>query len=129
MSYTPTNWKDGDLVTSAKLNKLEQGVAAGGIQVIHVDNENGTLDKTWQEIYDGGFGVIVGEDGGMIFYEQILMIGQMNSSTYGVTTVAFDPSGLKQHYYIASSPDDYPVWSSKPSINDPSEDDNTPNVM
>ena len=23
MSYTPTNWKDGDLVTSAKLNKIE----------------------------------------------------------------------------------------------------------
>ena len=27
MSYTPTEWKSGDVVTSAKLNKLEQGVA------------------------------------------------------------------------------------------------------
>lgn len=27
MSYTPTEWAKGDVVTSAKLNKLEQGVA------------------------------------------------------------------------------------------------------
>lgn len=31
MAYTPTNWSDGDLITAAKLNKLEQGLA--GIQV------------------------------------------------------------------------------------------------
>lgn len=30
MSYTPTEWKTGDVVTSAKLNKLEQGVADAG---------------------------------------------------------------------------------------------------
>lgn len=26
MAYTPTQWKDGDLITAEKLNKLEQGV-------------------------------------------------------------------------------------------------------
>jgi len=59
MSYEPTNWKDGDLVTAKKLNKLEQGVAnagssGGGVgtMVIHMDDETGVLDKTWQEIYD-----------------------------------------------------------------------------
>lgn len=26
MAYTPTTWKDGDLITAEKLNKLEQGV-------------------------------------------------------------------------------------------------------
>lgn len=37
MSYTPTNWKAGDVVTSAKLNKMEQGIAAGGgIRVVHL---------------------------------------------------------------------------------------------
>ena len=35
MSYEPTNWKSGDVVTSAKLNKLEQGVAAGSL-IVHV---------------------------------------------------------------------------------------------
>lgn len=27
MAYTPTTWADGDLITAAKMNKLEQGVA------------------------------------------------------------------------------------------------------
>lgn len=37
MSYTPTNWKAGDVVTSAKLNKMEQGIAAGGgIRIVHM---------------------------------------------------------------------------------------------
>lgn len=30
MAYEPTVWKSGDVVTSAKLNKMEQGIAAGG---------------------------------------------------------------------------------------------------
>ena len=41
MSYEPTNWKDGDLVTSAKLNKMEQGIAAsGGIRIVHLTEED-----------------------------------------------------------------------------------------
>lgn len=30
MAYEPTNWRTGDVVTSAKLNKIEQGIASGG---------------------------------------------------------------------------------------------------
>ena len=42
MSYTPTNWKAGDVVTSAKLNKMEQGIAAsGGIRVVHLTFPSG----------------------------------------------------------------------------------------
>ena len=33
MSYEPIVWKDGDLVTSAKLNKIEQGIA-GNIMIV-----------------------------------------------------------------------------------------------
>lgn len=63
MSYEPTNWKDGDLVTSAKLNKIEQGIAAGsGMMVVNEvydeDTEITSLDKTWQEIYDAAPNVI-----------------------------------------------------------------------
>ena len=37
MSYNPTNWSDGDLVTSAKLNKIEQGITnIQGIKVVQV---------------------------------------------------------------------------------------------
>lgn len=57
MSYEPTVWKDGDLVTSAKLNKLEQGVANGGnFEVINMELVWNTgslsLDKTAGEIID-----------------------------------------------------------------------------
>lgn len=57
MSYEPTNWKTGDVVTSAKLNKLENGVAnagVGGAFIVNaVDHPEGLyyqLDKTWLEI-------------------------------------------------------------------------------
>ena len=63
MSYDPTNWKTGDVVTSAKLNKLEQGVA-GACGVLIVTDTDGTLDKTWQEIYDAQFAVIKKDDDG-----------------------------------------------------------------
>lgn len=46
MSYEPTQWKTGDIVTSAKLNRLENAVANVGILVIN--DQNGTLDKTYQ---------------------------------------------------------------------------------
>ena len=60
MSYEPTVWKDGDLVTSAKLNKLEQGVANGvangvNFEVINMELSNQgppSLDKTAGEIID-----------------------------------------------------------------------------
>ena len=51
MAYTKNTWKTGDIVTSEKLNHIEDGIAnAGGVMVINVTS--GTLDKTWQEIYD-----------------------------------------------------------------------------
>ena len=58
MSYTPTEWQRGDIVTSQKLNKLEQGVAnAGGGGVFYVTmviagEDPIILNKTWKEIRD-----------------------------------------------------------------------------
>ena len=37
MSYTPTTWQSGDVITSTKLNKLEQGVA-GNILIVDIIN-------------------------------------------------------------------------------------------
>lgn len=60
MSYEPTNWKSGDVVTSSKLNKMEQGIAnaGGGSSVVVVgvevaNTEDGatvTVDKTFAEL-------------------------------------------------------------------------------
>ena len=45
MSYEPTNWQAGDTVTSAKLNKMEQGIANGGIRIVHVI-DTGEINET-----------------------------------------------------------------------------------
>ena len=58
MSYDPTVWKSGDTITSAKLNKLEQGVAdaqggggGGGGMVVKISGSDTlTMDKTFGEI-------------------------------------------------------------------------------
>lgn len=61
MAYESTVWKTGDVVTSSKLNKLENGVANsagdGNLIVHETVTEDGDstiymLDKTWQELYD-----------------------------------------------------------------------------
>ena len=57
MSYEPTNWKTGDVVTSAKLNKLENAVANGYLVVHKTSTETDegvtlTLDRTFKDIYD-----------------------------------------------------------------------------
>ena len=59
MSYIPTEWQTGDIVTAEKLNKLEEGVAAsggggGGGLVVNVtwdeEGTTATLDKNYNEI-------------------------------------------------------------------------------
>lgn len=62
MSYTPTEWKTGDIVSSQRLNKLEEGVKdAYEVMVINgtvsiSDRTNvvtdATMEKTAEEIYN-----------------------------------------------------------------------------
>ena len=55
MSYTPTNWQSGDIITSAKLNKMEQGIANGGGVLLVTASQDETsggyiCDKTGDEV-------------------------------------------------------------------------------
>lgn len=59
MAYTPTEWQSGDIVTSAKLNKIENGIASaggGGVMYVTITDEvvEGetvySADKTVDEI-------------------------------------------------------------------------------
>ena len=52
MAYTKNTWADGDVVTSEKLNHMEDGIANSGGGVMVINDTDNTLDKTWQEIYD-----------------------------------------------------------------------------
>lgn len=53
MSYTPTEWKAGDTVTSTKLNKMEQGIVNSDIiEIIEMTQteEELVIGKTAKEI-------------------------------------------------------------------------------
>lgn len=56
MAYVKQNWETGELITSQKLNHMEDGIAEGGGGAFMINaNDDGTsvtLDKTWQEIWD-----------------------------------------------------------------------------
>lgn len=59
MAYTKNTWRTGDIVSSQKLNHMEDGIAnsenvfiVGGVSLDENGDPIGTLDKTWQEIYN-----------------------------------------------------------------------------
>lgn len=116
MSYNPTQWSAGDTVTSAKLNKMEQGISNNGCLEINMifDEETGEphLDKTWQEIYDANISIInipFSSSGGKVSYAPthsiIISIGQ-DEEDYFVLTI-FGKSSLM---FYAATPNDYPVY-------------------
>lgn len=109
MSYTPTEWKSGDVITSEKLNNLEQGVAdassGGGGGVLIVNDVSGTLDKTWKEIYDATTGgklcLISVTNNGFDILALITIIATDHDTMYGV--------GADNKQYETSTEDGYPV--------------------
>lgn len=67
MTYTPTVWECGDVITAEKLNKLEQAVAQGGSSaplIVTMSDRDATIEEcpsggfaadfshSWQEMYD-----------------------------------------------------------------------------
>lgn len=47
MAYTPTEWQSGDIVTSAKLNKIENGIAGTNGLCVLTDY---TLNKSYNDL-------------------------------------------------------------------------------
>lgn len=126
MAYEPTNWQAGDVVTSAKLNKMEQGIASGAnILVAHamqevVDNESSgeeasptvlKLDKTAREILDADFTIVIIDipESIMANTTQILFIAaiQVNPETeaYQFSILTYNQP------FVAATEDDYPVMT------------------
>lgn len=94
MAYEPTNWKSGDVVTSAKLNKLEQGVA-NTVVVCDISLADSTSSMTGTELLNAinaGYYVvgrlngktpstdIITMDGGVAF--QFISIDFENNTMY-----------------------------------------------
>lgn len=120
MAYEPTVWKSGDVITSTKLNKLENGVAeagggtGGGVLVVNATSTETevVLDKTWKEIYDAPFASI-----SMKFDEDLesykFYVGSVvknANNTYSVFAFEIGSSfHITGYEFVASSPTDYPV--------------------
>lgn len=137
MSYTPTQWKAGDTVTSAKLNKMEQGIAGGAniliAQIIETTQEaddggssgpelrsaststdsvpTARLDKTAREILDADFTFITGEyTAGMITYRDFAYVAgiSQNLETGAYQFAVFMGTDGELNSFIAETEDDYP---------------------
>ena len=71
MSYTPTDWKTGDVITADKLNNMEQGIVNAGGKIMFVQftdpsgsGETLTCEKTHDELVSS-------------FAQGTVMIGQL----------------------------------------------------
>lgn len=114
MTYNPTNWKTGDVVTSAKLNNIEKGIT-NSVLVVDLDVENQRLDKTAREIVDAGIAVFKMQVFGETFASPRLGIfteaNEMIDGTHA-GEIAMDFYFLPDSYVLtayAKSLDDYPV--------------------
>lgn len=110
MSYTPTNWKSGDVVTSTKLNKLEQGVAAAGGGALLVNgvydaqSDTTVLDKTAAEIW-------AAMQSGIVLVKEVseteTVVSPISTASFGTDFgYSFE---TKRDAYDAPSGTDYPA--------------------
>lgn len=111
MSYEPTVWKDGDLVTSAKLNKMEQGIARYDIVECITEDitlSNATLNKTWQEIWDNNYtNAIISNDSSKQYISIKGLSKVVDSNSYNV--IVAPPLGSPK-IFTCDSPDSYPSY-------------------
>lgn len=128
MSYEPTNWKAGDTVTSAKLNKLEQGVASsggGGMFMVHgtFSEDTGaiTLDKTWREIYDAAqekyVGIIFNHIQDSVLTFPVVGAGIIGAGSIEQAFVVYSldaEEGLSMMAFATDSEDGYPTYTLAP---------------
>lgn len=119
MSYTPNTWAKGDVVTSAKLNNIEQGIADGGIvtatATFDTETQTATLDKTWQEMYDANacyikMGMEMPPDTYVAQWVFVDLVTYDSSSEHPYLVQGHLQSGDTQ-VYEADSADGYPVMS------------------
>ena len=120
MSYTPTNWKAGDTVTSAKLNKMEQGIANnGGILRVNIHNIDGSLvaDKTWQQIKDAQFAIFVSEDSDEVSisntYYYIMELYRQDNPQYNASEYTIILRNTNNYRTIELTTDDSDGYPSK----------------
>lgn len=115
MAYVKTTWETGDVITAAKLNNIEDGIAAiKGVMPITISgDETATLSATWQQINDA-----IGS-----MTPVFVFAPEYNSMSYMVVFAEYDAGSDKYNaglvdcqsgeFYTYSCPsaDDYPSFT------------------
>lgn len=58
MPYTPTIWKDGDLITAASMNKIERGIASAqtdGSGGVTIEQVNAAIQSAILDSWEGSY--------------------------------------------------------------------------
>ena len=147
MAYTPTTWTTGDTITATAMNKIENGIAnAGSALIVTTSNVNDefTLDKTVQEIYDAIsngtpayliyiYGSVIDDFVGEQYLCPITGIYKYGGMTdqYRIAIsrprIVYSASGVSSKTYIfktnymiyhANSLSDYPTFYANVTVND-----------
>ena len=142
MSYTPTQWKAGDTVTSAKLNKMEQGIVNGNsslkieldenyLQYISNGGSFSTLDdyvqipwnynKTLEHLLSGKILFIVSSNTlmNMIGYDPVELMGVIPVEiTHGYYVIACTVRHMNRTIYLIASNPEEPMYIVSDSDND-----------
>lgn len=87
------------------------GGSGGGVLVVHVDAQTGALDKTWQEIADAEYAVVVQSVGTTTAYLYIANIQKTGDTSYVVNAFMIIGTTIYESNYIATSAEGYPVFN------------------
>lgn len=124
MSYTPTQWENGDIVTAEKLNHMESGIQNSGALVLHINyvvigQETVTVDKTAGEIFEAAYSgreicayrtQINPEDETQKYVEYWTLTHAMKMDGYFFELL---DSGNVSYMLTAQNASDYPSWISQ----------------
>ena len=109
MSYTPTEWATGDVVTADKLNKIEEGIAgAVGVLVATCDPTTDTLDKTWSDINASPLTVVKINEGANNLTMPVMATTNSSENSFNVFCFYLEAESFTMSFE-ATSADGYPV--------------------
>lgn len=123
MAYTPNNWKDGDVITAEKMNKLEQAVnqASNNVLAIETESGSGVLNVTPNDInnaFENNSRIIMKWEEG--FMEASLCSMEHEPDGYYLIIGSVSFQGFEIAEFYASSETDYFVAHLDPADDNPS---------
>ncbi len=99
MAYNPTVWETGDIITSERLNKMEQGILDAETVVVHVtsDGNNMTADLGLDAI---SLAVTYGKPVFMLLDNTLISIQVNNTFTLGGAVMGLNALGANAAVFV-----------------------------